>query len=416
MSIDDRRTIFQYHELESIDPLEHKLSSSANLLCSHIPLADIPNLLDIKTTLDHKTMHEGVLYLMLTTKKDIKTLLPILHLKSRTRSKKLMKNLKELTSSKAHKLSPFSKNMLFEIINISLSMQAFLSLDLYMDCIRETSVSDTSSINMSLIKTILNMTIENLDFISTESIALACFVYFAIRVIDSLSSSLSNKPDLFKLLNDIKGFTLSILNKNKEIIRILGKEYGRLLMMLSKMSEFSSLISGIPLSDRFPLDPIQRYQVPYRIEQKLMFLNGPGCTIEHVEWLISKYFDILHNQVYIPEAIRIICLLINPTHGQIGQDGIQRFNIIERLMRCITVDRVFSHAEMALSYDWLFSKSYIMHLEPSYIIYTSRKGVVGLVSYLKGMYKRHIPIFSHMIGEDAVVSGNIKSSLGMFSR
>uniref|UniRef100_T1JE28 SOSS complex subunit A homolog n=1 Tax=Strigamia maritima TaxID=126957 RepID=T1JE28_STRMM len=250
--------------------------------------------------------------------------------------------------------------------------------------LRQIAGGDVSQKNVWLAESMLDIFVENRNWLDKFSFLSATVVYTYLRLIVDHGS-----PALASLRQREVDLTISLIREKFSECMIIGRDLVRLLQNVARIPEFdklwkdimhnpSSLCSGFTglhylmsrrTSRRFLLS-----RLTPDMEKKVCFLASQvrfGQHKRYEDWFQKQYLSTPESQSLRCDLIRFIINVIHPTNELLCSDIIPRWAVIGWLLTTCTSNVAASNAKLSLFYDWLFydpEVDNIMNIEPAILV------------------------------------------------
>ncbi|XP_028296665.1 integrator complex subunit 3 isoform X1 [Gouania willdenowi] len=279
-----------------------------------------------------------------------------------------------------------------------------------MTLLKQVAGGDVSSKNMWLAESVLDILLEQKDWVLKSGMLIAMSVYTYLRLIVDHGA-----PTMLQLRQKEVDFCISLLrDKFMECVAI-GRDLVRLLQNVARIPEMDllwrdMLHSPQTLSPQFTgvlqllTARTSRKFLACRLtpdmETKLLFMTSRvrfGQQKRYQDWFQRQYLSMAESQSLRCDLIRYICGCVHPSNEVLSSDILPRWAIIGWLLTTCTSNVAASNAKLALFYDWLFfnpEKDSIMNIEPAILVmHHSMKPHPAITATLLDFMCRIIPHF-----------------------
>uniref|UniRef100_A0A8C6U1W7 Integrator complex subunit 3 n=1 Tax=Neogobius melanostomus TaxID=47308 RepID=A0A8C6U1W7_9GOBI len=272
------------------------------------------------------------------------------------------------------------------------------------------SGGDVSSKNLWLAESILDILLEQKEWVLKSGMLIAMAVYTYLRLIVDHGA-----PNLLPLRQKEVDFCISMLRDKFMDCLIIGRDLVRLLQNVARIPEMELLWKDL-LHNPTQLSPqytgilqlltarTSRKFLACRLtpdmETKLLFMTSRvrfGQQKRYQDWFQRQYLSTAESQSLRCDLIRYICGVVHPSNEVLSSDILPRWAIIGWLLTTCTSNVAASNAKLALFYDWLFfnpDKDSIMNIEPAILVmHHSMKPHPAITATLLDFMCRIIPHF-----------------------
>ncbi|XP_018427857.1 PREDICTED: integrator complex subunit 3 isoform X1 [Nanorana parkeri] len=294
-----------------------------------------------------------------------------------------------------------------------------------MTFMKQIAGGDISSKNIWLSEGVLDILMEQKEWVMKSSILIAMSVYTYLRLIVDHHGT----PQLLTLRQKEVDFCIMLLRDRFMDCFMIGRDLVRLLQNVARIPEFDLLWKDMvhnpqALNPQFTgiLQLLQsrtsRKFLACRLtpdmETKLLFMTSRvrfGQQKRYQDWFQRQYLSTPDSQSLRCDLIRYICGVVHPSNEVLSSDILPRWAIIGWLLTTCTSNVAASNAKLALFYDWLFfspEKDSIMNIEPAILVmHHSMKPHPAITATLLDFMCRIIPNFY------PALEGNVRQ--GVFS-
>ncbi|KAJ8398495.1 hypothetical protein AAFF_G00427500 [Aldrovandia affinis] len=234
-----------------------------------------------------------------------------------------------------------------------------------MTLMKQIAGGDISSKNLWLAENVLDILVDQREWVLKSGMLIAMCVYTYLR-----------------LIVDHHGTPLLLSLRQKEVDFCIGLK-GVLQLLTSRTSRKF-------LACRLTPD----------METKLLFMTSRvrfGQQKRYQDWFQRQYLSTADSQSLRCDLIRYICGVVHPSNEVLSSDILPRWAIIGWLLTTCTSNVAASNAKLALFYDWLFfspEKDSIMNIEPAILVmHHSMKPHPAITATLLDFMCRIIPHF-----------------------
>uniref|UniRef100_A0A8C2RD57 Integrator complex subunit 3 n=1 Tax=Capra hircus TaxID=9925 RepID=A0A8C2RD57_CAPHI len=280
-----------------------------------------------------------------------------------------------------------------------------------MTFMKQIAGGDVTAKNIWLAESVLDILMEQREWVLKSSILIAMAVYTYLRLIVDHHGT----AQLQALRQKEVDFCISLLRERFMECLMIGRDLVRLLQNVARIPEFELLWKDIihnpqALSPQFTgiLQLLQsrtsRKFLACRLtpdmETKLLFMTSRvrfGQQKRYQDWFQRQYLSTPDSQSLRCDLIRYICGVVHPSNEVLSSDILPRWAIIGWLLTTCTSNVAASNAKLALFYDWLFfspDKDSIMNIEPAILVmHHSMKPHPAITATLLDFMCRIIPNF-----------------------
>ncbi|XP_041430532.1 integrator complex subunit 3 isoform X2 [Xenopus laevis] len=296
-----------------------------------------------------------------------------------------------------------------------------------MTFMKQIAGGDISAKNIWLAEGVLDILMEQKEWVMKSSILIAMSVYTYLRLIVDHHGT----PQLQALrLKEVEFCSMLLRDRFMDCFMI-GRDLVRLLQNVARIPEFDLLWKDM-LHNPQALNPqftgiLQLLQsrtsrkflacrLTPDMETKLLFMTSRvrfGQQKRYQDWFQRQYLSTPDSQSLRCDLIRYICGVVHPSNEVLSSDILPRWAIIGWLLTTCTSNVAASNAKMALFYDWLFfspEKDSIMNIEPAILVmHHSMKPHPAITATLLDFMCRIIPNFYPPL--EGIVRQGVFSSL-----
>lgn len=279
-----------------------------------------------------------------------------------------------------------------------------------MTLLKQIAGGDVSSKNLWLAESVLDILLEQKEWVLKSGMLIAMAVYTYLRLIVDHGA-----PNLLSLRQKEVDFCISMLREKFMECLIIGRDLVRLLQNVARIPEMELLWRDL-LHNPTQLSPqytgilqlltarTSRKFLACRLtpdmETKLLFMTSRvrfGQQKRYQDWFQRQYLSTAESQSLRCDLIRYICGVVHPSNEVLSSDILPRWAIIGWLLTTCTSNVAASNAKLALFYDWLFfnpDKDSIMNIEPAILVmHHSMKPHPAITATLLDFMCRIIPHF-----------------------
>lgn len=279
-----------------------------------------------------------------------------------------------------------------------------------MTLLKQIAGGDVSSKNLWLAESVLDILLEQKEWVLKSGMLIAMAVYTYLRLIVDHGA-----PNLLPLRQKEVDFCISMLREKFMECLIIGRDLVRLLQNVARIPEMELLWRDL-LHNPTQLSPqytgilqlltarTSRKFLACRLtpdmETKLLFMTSRvrfGQQKRYQDWFQRQYLSTAESQSLRCDLIRYICGVVHPSNEVLSSDILPRWAIIGWLLTTCTSNVAASNAKLALFYDWLFfnpEKDSIMNIEPAILVmHHSMKPHPAITATLLDFMCRIIPHF-----------------------
>uniref|UniRef100_A0A3P8WPK8 Integrator complex subunit 3 n=1 Tax=Cynoglossus semilaevis TaxID=244447 RepID=A0A3P8WPK8_CYNSE len=268
-----------------------------------------------------------------------------------------------------------------------------------MTLLKQIAGGDISTKNLWLAENVLDILLEQKEWVLKSGMLIAMSVYSYLRLIVDHGA-----PNLLPLRQKEVDFCISMLREKFMECLIMGRDLVRLLQNVARIPEMESLWRDL-LHNPQVLSPqftgvlqlltarTSRKFLACRLtpdmETKLLFMTSRvrfGQQKRYQDWFQKQYLSTAESQSLRCDLIRYICGVVHPSNEVLSSDILPRWSNVAA-----------SNAKLALFYDWLFfnpEKDSIMNIEPAILVmHHSMKPHPAITATLLDFMCRIIPHF-----------------------
>ncbi|XP_067354139.1 integrator complex subunit 3 [Channa argus] len=279
-----------------------------------------------------------------------------------------------------------------------------------MTLLKQIAGGDISTKNLWLAESVLDILLEQKEWVLKSGMLIAMSVYTYLRLIVDHGA-----PNLLPLRQKEVDFCISMLREKFMECVIIGRDLVRLLQNVARIPEMELLWRDL-LHNPQVLSPqftgvlqlltarTSRKFLACRLtpdmETKLLFMTSRvrfGQQKRYQDWFQRQYLSTAESQSLRCDLIRYICGVVHPSNEVLSSDILPRWAIIGWLLTTCTSNVAASNAKLALFYDWLFfspEKDSIMNIEPAILVmHHSMKPHPAITATLLDFMCRIIPHF-----------------------
>ncbi|XP_077362341.1 integrator complex subunit 3 isoform X3 [Festucalex cinctus] len=279
-----------------------------------------------------------------------------------------------------------------------------------MTLLKQIAGGDVSAKNLWLAESVLDILLEQKEWLLKSGMLVAMSVYTYLRLIVDHGA-----PNLLPLRQKEVDFCIGMLREKFLECVIIGRDLVRLLQNVARIPEMDLLWRDL-LHNPQVLSPqftgilqlltarTSRKFLACRLtpdmETKLLFMTSRvrfGQQKRYQDWFQRQYLSMAESQSLRCDLIRYICGVVHPSNEVLSSDILPRWAIIGWLLTTCTSNVAASNAKLALFYDWLFfnpDKDSIMNIEPAILVmHHSMKPHPAITATLLDFMCRIIPHF-----------------------
>ncbi|XP_066577386.1 integrator complex subunit 3 isoform X1 [Amia ocellicauda] len=284
-----------------------------------------------------------------------------------------------------------------------------------MTLMKQIAGGDVSAKNIWLAENVLDILVEQREWVLKNGMLVAMSVYTYLRLIVDHHGT----PPLLALRQREVDFCIGLLREKFMECFIIGRDLVRLLQNVARIPEMEQLWRDLlhspqTLSPQFTGEShcvlqlltsrTSRKFLACRLtpdmETKLLFMTSRvrfGQQKRYQDWFQRQYLSTADSQSLRCDLIRYICGVVHPSNEVLSSDILPRWAIIGWLLTTCTSNVAASNAKLALFYDWLFfnpEKDSIMNIEPAILVmHHSMKPHPAITATLLDFMCRIIPHF-----------------------
>uniref|UniRef100_UPI00358E850B integrator complex subunit 3 isoform X1 n=2 Tax=Myxine glutinosa TaxID=7769 RepID=UPI00358E850B len=254
-----------------------------------------------------------------------------------------------------------------------------------MSFLKQIAGGDTSSKNVWIAESALEILVENKDWVIKNSLLIPIAVYTYLRVIVDHHGN----AQLNILRQKEVDFCVTMLRERFMDCAVVGRDLVRLLQNVARIPEIDRfwrdmLHNPQSLSTQFTgiLQLLQmrtsRKFLACRLtpdmETKLFYMMSKvrfGQQKRYQDWFQRQYLSTSDSQSLRCDLIRYICGVVHPSNELLCSDILPRWALIGWLLTTCTSNVAATNAKLSLFYDWLFfqpEKDSIMNIEPAILV------------------------------------------------
>ncbi|XP_041099036.1 integrator complex subunit 3, partial [Polyodon spathula] len=279
-----------------------------------------------------------------------------------------------------------------------------------MTLMKQIAGGDVSPKNIWLAENVLDILVEQREWVLKSGMLVAMAVYTYLRLIVDHCT-----PQHQTLRQKEVDFCVGLLRERFMDCYIIGRDLVRLLQNVARIPEMDLLWRDLlhnpqALSPQFTgilqllTSRTSRKFLACRLtpdmETKLLFMTSRvrfGQQKRYQDWFQRQYLSTPDSQSLRCDLIRYICGVVHPSNEVLSSDILPRWAIIGWLLTTCTSNVAASNAKLALFYDWLFfnpEKDSIMNIEPAILVmHHSMKPHPAITATLLDFMCRIIPNF-----------------------
>ncbi|XP_011607537.2 integrator complex subunit 3 isoform X1 [Takifugu rubripes] len=279
-----------------------------------------------------------------------------------------------------------------------------------MTLLKQIAGGDISTKNLWLAENVLDILLEQKEWVLKSGMLIAMSVYTYLRLIVDHGTN-----NLLPLRQKEVDFCTSMIREKFMECLIIGRDLVRLLQNVARIPEMELIWKDL-LHNPQVLSPqftgvlqlltarTSRKFLACRLtpdmETKLLFMTSRvrfGQQKRYQDWFQRQYLSTAESQSLRCDLIRYICGVVHPSNEVLSSDILPRWAIIGWLLTTCTSNVAASNAKLALFYDWLFfnpEKDSIMNIEPAILVmHHSMKPHPAITATLLDFMCRIIPHF-----------------------
>ncbi|XP_043935906.1 integrator complex subunit 3 isoform X2 [Protopterus annectens] len=405
------------NSLDAKDELEEKFERCMSMVTSLInglserEANDALTAFVCKGPLQHEETCLGLLTIILLDPSQAQKCYRDLALVSRDGMNIILMKINHILMEKYLKLQDTARSQLVWLVR-ELVKSAVLGADgVCMTLMKQIAGGDVTQKNIWLAESVLDILIDQRDWVLKSGLLIAMAVYTYLRLIVDHHGT----PQLLALRQKEVEFCNTLLREKFMDCFMIGRDLVRLLQNVARIPEFELLWKDLlhnppALSPQFTgiLQLLQsrtsRKFLACRLtpdmETKLLFMTSRvrfGQQKRYQDWFQKQYLSTPDSQSLRCDLIRYICGVVHPSNEVLSSDILPRWAIIGWLLTTCTSNVAASNAKLALFYDWLFfspEKDSIMNIEPAILVmHHSMKPHPAITATLLDFMCRIIPHF-----------------------
>ncbi|XP_077111146.1 integrator complex subunit 3 isoform X1 [Ranitomeya variabilis] len=403
--------------LDAKDELEERLERCVALVTSMTngvserEANDALNAYVCKGSSQHEEVCLGLFTLVLSEAAQAQKCYRDLALVSRDGMNIVLNKINQLLMEKYLKLQDTCRTQLVWLVR-ELVKSGVLGADgVCMTFMKQIAGGDISAKNIWLAENVLDILMDQREWVMKSSLLIAMSVYTYLRLIVDHHGT----PQLLTLRQKEVDFCTMLLRERFMDCFMIGRDLVRLLQNVARLPEFDSLWKDM-LHNPQALNPqftgiLQLLQsrtsrkflacrLTPDMETKLLFMTSRvrfGQQKRYQDWFQRQYLSTPDSQSLRCDLIRYICGVVHPSNEVLSSDILPRWAIIGWLLTTCTSNVAASNAKLALFYDWLFfspEKDSIMNIEPAILVmHHSMKPHPAITATLLDFMCRIIPNF-----------------------
>ncbi|KAM9776841.1 integrator complex subunit 3 isoform X2 [Syngnathus typhle] len=401
-------------QLDAKDELEEKLERCVGVVHSLTTGLSEREANDALTASACKGQHEevclGLFALLLTEPAQAQRCYRDLTLVSRDGMNVVLVKINQILMEKFLKLQDIPRKQLVWLVR-ELVKSGVMAVDgVVMTLLKQIAGGDVTTKNMWLAESVLDILLEQKEWVVKSGMLIAMSVYTYLRLIVDHGA-----PNLLPLRQKEVDFCIGMLREKFLECVIIGRDLVRLLQNVARIPEMDLLWRDL-LHNPQVLSPqftgvlqlltarTSRKFLACRLtpdmETKLLFMTSRvrfGQQKRYQDWFQRQYLSMAESQSLRCDLIRYICGVVHPSNEVLSSDILPRWAIIGWLLTTCTSNVAASNAKLALFYDWLFfnpDKDSIMNIEPAILVmHHSMKPHPAITATLLDFMCRIIPHF-----------------------
>ncbi|XP_077403950.1 integrator complex subunit 3 [Vanacampus margaritifer] len=358
----------------------------------------------------HEEVCLGLFALLLTEPAQAQRCYRDLTLVNRDGMNVVLVKVNQILMEKFLKLQDVPRKQLVWLIRELVKSGVMAADGVVMTLLKQIAGGDVSTKNLWLAESVLDILLEQKEWVSKSGMLIAMSVYTYLRLIVDHGA-----PNLLALRQKEVDFCIGMLREKFLECVIIGRDLVRLLQNVARIPEMDLLWRDL-LHNPQVLSPqfagvlqlltarTSRKFLACRLtpdmETKLLFMTSRvrfGQQKRYQDWFQRQYLSMAESQSLRCDLIRYICGVVHPSNEVLSSDILPRWAIIGWLLTTCTSNVAASNAKLALFYDWLFfnpDKDSIMNIEPAILVmHHSMKPHPAITATLLDFMCRIIPHF-----------------------
>ncbi|CAH2327412.1 integrator complex subunit 3 [Pelobates cultripes] len=377
--------------LDAKDELEERLERCMGLVMSMTngiserEANDALNAYVCKGAVQHEEVCLGLFTLVLTEPTQAQKSYRDLALVTRDGMNIVLNKVNQLLMEKYLKLQDVCRTQLVWFLREVVKSGILGADGVCMTFMKQIAGGDISAKNIWLAESVLDILMEQREWVMKSAILIAMSVYTYLRLIVDHHGT----PQLQALRQKEVDFCMMLLRDRFMDCFMIGRDLVRLLQNVARIPEFDLLWKDM-LHNPQTLNPqftgiLQLLQsrtsrkflacrLTPDMETKLLFMTSRvrfGQQKRYQDWFQRQYLSTPDSQSLRCDLIRYICGVVHPSNEVLSSDILPRWAIIGWLLTTCTSNVAASNAKLALFYDWLFfspEKDSIMNIEPAILV------------------------------------------------
>uniref|UniRef100_A0A672LBR4 Integrator complex subunit 3-like n=2 Tax=Sinocyclocheilus grahami TaxID=75366 RepID=A0A672LBR4_SINGR len=363
-----------------------------------------------KSPQQHEEVCLGLFMLLLTEPPQAQRCYRDLTLVNRDGMNVVLMKINQILMEKFLKLQEVCRTQLVWLVRELVKSGVIGADGVLMTLMKQIAGGDISNKNLWLAESVLEMLVEQREWVLKSGMLVAMSVYTYLRLIVDHGT-----PNLLLLRQREVDFCIGLLRERFMECFIMGRDLVRLLQNVARIPEMDLLWRDLlhnpqTLSPQFTgilqllTSRTSRKFLACRLtpdmETKLLFMTSRvrfGQQKRYQDWFQRQYLSTAESQSLRCDLIRYICGVVHPSNEVLSSDILPRWAIIGWLLTTCTSNVAASNAKLALFYDWLFfnpEKDSIMNIEPAILVmHHSMKPHPAITATLLDFMCRIIPNF-----------------------
>ncbi|XP_061680410.1 integrator complex subunit 3 isoform X1 [Syngnathoides biaculeatus] len=358
----------------------------------------------------HEEVCLGLFALLLTEPAQAQRCYRDLTLVNRDGMNVVLLKINQILMEKFLKLQDVPRKQLVWLVRELVKSGVMAADGVVMTLLKQIAGGDVSTKNLWLAESVLDILLEQKEWVLKSGMLIAMSVYTFLRLIVDHGA-----PNLLTLRQKEVDFCIGMLREKFLECVIIGRDLVRLLQNVARIPEMDLLWRDL-LHNPQVLSPqftgilqlltarTSRKFLACRLtpdmETKLLFMTSRvrfGQQKRYQDWFQRQYLSMAESQSLRCDLIRYICGVVHPSNEVLSSDILPRWAIIGWLLTTCTSNVAASNAKLALFYDWLFfnpDKDSIMNIEPAILVmHHSMKPHPAITATLLDFMCRIIPHF-----------------------
>ncbi|KAM6973655.1 integrator complex subunit 3 [Aplochiton taeniatus] len=402
--------------LDAKDELEERLERCmgvVNSLCNGLSERESNDALTAnvcKGAQQHEEVCLGLFGLALTEPSQAQRCYRDLALVNRDGMNVILVKINQILMEKFLKLQDVCRTQLVWLVRELVKSGVIGADGVLMTLMKQIAGGDISSKNLWLAENVLDILMDQREWVLKSGMLIAMSVYTYLRLIVDHGT-----PNLLPLRQKEVDYCIGMLREKFMDCFIIGRDLVRLLQIVARIPEVELLWKDL-LHNPQALSPqytgllqlltarTSRKFLACRLtpdmETKLLFMTSRvrfGQQKRYQDWFQRQYLSTAESQSLRCDLIRYICGVVHPSNEVLSSDILPRWAIIGWLLTTCTSNVAASNAKLALFYEWLFfspEKDSIMNIEPAILVmHHSMKPHPAITATLLDFMCRIIPHF-----------------------